>query len=142
MSVVVDASVFVAASRPSEAHYRESVEFLVMLRREAETICCPVLVLAECSGAIARMTQSSALAGRIVRLIEGIENLQMIPLTLALAKQAAQLAGDHRLRGADAVYVAAASELKAALVTWDDEMLQRSPRTVSAITPAQWIRKA
>lgn len=142
MSVVIDASVFVAASRPSEAHYLESLEFLERLRSEGETVFCPVLVLAECSGAIARTTQSSSLAARIVLLIGEMQNLQLIAVTLPLARQASVLAGAHRLRGADAVYVAVASEFKATLVTWDDEMLERTPQEVSAITPAQWVRKA
>ena len=109
MSVVIDASVFVAASRPSEEHYLERIEFLEKLRNEGEPACCPVLVLAECSGASARTTQNSSLAERIVLLIEGIQTLQLIPVTLPLARQASSLAGAHRLRGDDAVYVAVAS---------------------------------
>ena len=95
MSVVIDASVFVAASRPSEGYYLESIEFLDQLRSAGETALCPVLVLAECSGAIARTTQSSSLAGRIVLLIEQMQNVQLIPVTLPLARQASVLAGTH-----------------------------------------------
>jgi len=48
---------------------------------------------------------------------------------------AAQLAADHALRGADAVYVAAALRLGLPLVTLDGEQLQRAEAVISTLSP-------
>jgi predicted nucleic acid-binding protein len=139
MSLVIDASVFVAASRTAETQYAASLEFLSLIRGSNESLYCPVLVLAECSAAIARATGDAQLAQNLVSLVEGFPGLRLIPLTLPLARRAAELARLHRLRGADAVYVAVASELKASLITWDREVLQRVAPVVVAATPTRWI---
>lgn len=138
MSLVIDASVFVAASRPSESHYRNSLEFLARLRNSKENVFCPTLVLAECAAAIARTTHNPQLAEQIVRLIETWPDMQLIPLTHTLASQASSLAGQHRLRGADAVYVAVAASNDATLITWDIEMLERSSKAVTTLDPLRW----
>ena len=139
MNVVIDASVFVAAARASEPQYARSVEFLSQIQQSDDATHCPVLVLAECSGAIARATADSKLADRIVSLIQRFRGLQLVPLTLAVALRAAELAANRRLRGSDAIYLAVASELQAVLVTWDMEMLQRSGQAASTLTPQQWL---
>jgi predicted nucleic acid-binding protein len=43
------------------------------------------------------------------------------------------------LRGADAVYVATASQLGATLVTLDREMIERAGRYVEVRTPGEWL---
>ena len=141
MSVVIDASVFVAAARASEPQYARSVEFLSRIQQSGEATYSPVLVLAECSGAIARATGDGGLADRAVALIQRFRGLQLVPLTLAVALRAAEFAAKRRLRGSDAIYVAVASELQAMLVTWDIEMLQRSGPATSTLTPQQWLDK-
>ena len=49
--------------------------------------------------------------------------------------QAAQVAVDLHLRGADAVYVATAQRLSVPLVTWDREQLDRSSVVIEAYEP-------
>ncbi len=53
-----------------------------------------------------------------------------------LAEAAGAIAATHRLRGADAVYVALAAHLNAPLITWDQEQIERTTGAISAITPA------
>ena len=125
MSVVVDASVFVAASRSIEENHRPSLALLTRLRQCNEVVICPVTALAECAGAVARVTGDTALAWALVELIERTPGIRMIPIDLTVARAAAQMAASHRLRGADAVYAAVADEFGATLITWDREMLQR-----------------
>ena len=48
---------------------------------------------------------------------------------------AAEVAADLRLRGADAVYVAAARLLRVPLVTWDREQQQRAGAVVVVQMP-------
>ena len=102
---------------------------------------CPTLVLPECAAAIARPTGNATLAQELVALVENYPGLQLIPLEAHLAHQAVEVATNHRLRGADAAYVAVASMCKAMLLTRDGEMLERGSLIVPAMTPDQWMQE-
>ena len=52
-----------------------------------------------------------------------------------LIGQSVLLGTDSFLRGADALYAAAAQLAEATLVSWDDELIQRA----GAFTPAAWL---
>jgi predicted nucleic acid-binding protein len=99
-------------------------------------------VLAECSAAIARQTDDPLLAERTEALIETLPNMALVPLDITLARHAAQLARDYRLRGADSVYLAVAETLGATLITWDGEVLGRGPADVPRLTPIKWLEQA
>ena len=58
-------------------------------------------------------------------------------LTAEQARRTTDIAASHRLRGADAVYVATAEAHDALLVTWDQEMLDRGGAVVETMTPAE-----
>lgn len=139
MSLVIDASVFVAASRPEELHYAESRRFLEEVRGQEQESFCPVLVLPECAAAIARATGSADLANEIVTLVEAFPRLHLIALDRPLAGMAVEIAGTQRLRGADSIYVAVAEGFESDLVTWDNEMRERAMALVTAYTPTEWI---
>jgi predicted nucleic acid-binding protein len=64
-----------------------------------------------------------------------------IPLDTALAEEAARIAAEQRVRGADAVYAAVARRHGATLVTRDQEQLDRLPPTVSAIAPEEALSR-
>jgi predicted nucleic acid-binding protein len=134
----IDASVFVASARSDEPNYLMSRKSL----REAQTheIYCPTLVLAECSAAIARQTGDPSLAEELVCIIEDFPRINLISLDIRMARKAAQIAEEHRLRGADAVYVAVAVTFNAALISWDREMLKRCPPAVETMTPNIWCQ--
>lgn len=139
MSLTIDASVFVAATRLQEQHHDISREFLQKVQEKAIEVFCPTLALPECSAAIARRTGDSALAEEVVSLIENFPNLYLVSLDATLAHRASEIAIAHRIRGADSVYVAVAESASADLITWDDEMLQRGRNLVSTMTPVEWI---
>jgi predicted nucleic acid-binding protein len=141
MNCTVDASVFVAAERLEETHFSVSRKFLQEVQVHAVNTFCPTLILPECAAAVARPTGDSSLAEELVTLIENFSGLHLITLESSLARRAAQIAIDYRLRGADAVYVAVAETFNATLITWDAEMLQRAPDVVTTMTPAEWLAK-
>jgi len=140
MRLTIDASVFVSAARTSEKNYSLSYQFL--RNAKGAKIFCPTLVLVECGAAIARPTGDSLLSEKLINLIKNFPGMRQIPLLLPLALRGAEIAVLNRLRGADAVYVAVAEEYCATLVSWDDEMLQRCPESVLAITPEKWLENA
>ena len=139
MTVTIDASVFVAAARVEEAHYSTSRSFLTQVRQQDVATFCPVLILPEVGAAIARRTDNPSLATNLTALIEHFPGLQLIPLTLLTIKTATQIAITHKLRGADAVYAAVAFHFETTLVTWDQEMLERSASVVRSVTPQVWL---
>src|SRR3972149_2309508 len=106
MSVVVDASVFVAACRPSEQWWATSLDFIDAIQQGKDEAAAPTLLLVECAGAIARMTRPE-LGLRMIRLIDALP-LRLVALDEGLSRDAAELAAPHRLRGAEAGDVACA----------------------------------
>lgn len=71
-------------------------------------------------------------------IIEDLPGINLISLDRPLARRAAQIAEEHRLRGADAVYVSVAVAYGAMLISWDREMLERCPPAVATMAPDQW----
>jgi predicted nucleic acid-binding protein len=63
--------------------------------------------------------------------------IQWVALDEALAARAAELAAGQRLRGADAVYGAVASQHRCVLVSLDQEQLTRLPPVVRTVTPSE-----
>jgi predicted nucleic acid-binding protein len=137
----VDANVFVAAARRSEARSSASRQFLVAILRRRVPLFCPNLVLPEVAAAIARPTGDEGLGLTAARRVRGIHSLRLVDLDEALATDAMRLAALLRLRGADAVYLATAQSHGATLVTWDNEMLQRGPVVAPTITPSDWLQR-
>ena len=82
MNCTIDASVFVAAARAEESQYTVSLAFLEQVQQSELGIFCPVLVLPECSAAIARPTGDETLAEELVTLIEAFPGLHLVPLSL------------------------------------------------------------
>ena len=141
MNLTVDASVFVAASRSDEAHYPASHQFLQQVRAQQCDLFCPTLLLPECAAAIARPTADARLAEELVSLVETFPRQQLIPLDVPLAPRAVQIAKDHRLRGADSVYMAVAATFSTKLIVWDAEMLARGTDVVTTMTPLEWMEE-
>lgn len=103
------------------------------------SVFCPTLLLAEYSASIARRTNDASLAERLVDLLDTLQGLKLESLTESRARRATRTAAIHRLRGADAVYVALAEETGATLIAWDIEMIQRGAAVAPTLTPSAWI---
>ena len=90
-------------------------------------------------GGYCQATGDSLLSGRLVNLIKHFPGMIQVPLDQTLALRAAEIAIENRLRGADAVYAAVAEDFDAVLVSWDEEMLERCPESVLAMSPEKWL---
>lgn len=137
--VCIDASVFVAFGRPSEANHETSIQFLSRLDEVEDGVVDPVLVQTECAGALARRTDDVEEALHFAEGLERLPGMHLVVINHSLAFRAAEIAATHRLRGADAVYVATAEAHDALLVTWDEEMLDRGSAVVETMTPGEWL---
>jgi len=133
--VVVDASVWVSRLVESDAHHTRCKAWMENQATEGGLLIAPLLMLAEVAGAISRGTNRPGLAHHAVKVLQALPNLRLVSMDPTLAGLAAGLAGDHALRGGDAVYVATASQLGVPLVTLDGEQLQRAKTIVSISSP-------
>jgi len=126
------------APRPAPNVSRSTVRSTAVSRI---TVATPLLALSEVAGAIARQTNDSKLAEKISVFLHAQPWVQFVPLTDALATEAATAAARQRLRGADAVYVALAAQRTLTLVTLDREMLERTKEIVTSVTPTAWLKQ-
>lgn len=133
--VVVDASVLVSRLVATDKHHGRCRSWIHSQASEGGLLIAPVLVLAEVAGAISRRTNRPNLARQAVEVLQALPNLRLVSIEPALAGLAAALAAEHALRGADAVYVATASQLGLPLVTLDGEQLRRAKPIVSTRSP-------
>ena len=140
MQCVVDASVLVAATRPSEKFHAGAQVCLQTLMTAGAVILVPTIALAELAAAISRGGADADLAEEIVDAYRRGPNIELIPVDKALGDIAAIIAAHQRIRGCDAVYVALAQDRAAVLITLDNEQRQRSPSNVSAWTPEELLK--
>ncbi len=100
-----------------------------------EQLAAPTILLAELAAAISRRTGDRVLALRAVRGVLRVPGLRLLPVDRQLALLAAQSAADLGLRGADAVYVAAARFVGTSLVTLDQDQAARASKAVVVQSP-------
>ena len=133
----LDASVFVNAFNPHEEGHAESLTILAAIREGGDPVIVPTLLLPEIASAAARASDDSAGALQYAQTIAALPHLTLVSLTPAMARQAAELAANHRLRGADAVYVAVARRYGTTLVSRDEEQRSRGSVVVTCQKPEE-----
>lgn len=133
--IVVDASVWVSGLTPRDSYHAVSRNWLASQHSHKILFAIPIICLAEVSGAIARVTGYSEDGEQVVEQILTRPNLRIYSIDHSLGLEAAHLASQLRLRGADAVYVALAQSLNVPLVTWDKELIQRNGQAAEILQP-------
>ncbi len=132
---VVDASVYVALINSLEEAHEACWTWLREVYPAGEPVTAPALLAAEVAAAISRGADDAALADRAVRQILSGNVVELVPVTVSLTRQAARIAAEHRIRGADACYVALAMRLGQELVTLDRQQLERGAAVVTTRRP-------
>jgi predicted nucleic acid-binding protein len=132
---VIDASVYVALVNADEQGHESSWAWFEQAVAAKDGIVAPASLLPEVAAALSRGVGDPALAQRVLRQLAGSEVIELIPLTLATAEQAAVIAADHRIRGCDAVYVALAAQSDTCLMTLDRQQLERGAALVTVQAP-------
>lgn len=134
---VVDASVLVARVSLAEAHHEEARAVLVMLADRRFAVHLPAIALPEVAAAISRGAGNARWAVQAVVDLLDLPGLQITAVDDRLGRIAAQIAAQNRIRGCDAIYVALAQALGVGLITLDREQRERTPATVTALTPEE-----
>ena len=136
----VDASVFVNAFNPHEEGHAASLQILSSIQERGDPVIVPTLLVPEIAAASARATGDSTGALQYAMATAALPHLTLVSLTAAVARQAADLAATHRLRGADAVYVAVARRYGTTIVSRDDEQRTRGAAVVTCQTPEEALK--
>lgn len=132
---VVDASVYVALINHREASHADSWDWLREVVARGEEIAAPAILVTEVAAAISRGLEEPTLAWRAVQQILSRNLVELVPVVTPMAGRAADIAIDHRIRGADALYVALAERRKDELVTLDRQQLERGAAVVPTRRP-------
>ena len=136
----VDASVFVNAFNPHEDGHAASLAILTATQQGGDPVIVPTLLLPEIASAVTRASDDTAGALQYVSATAALSHLTLVSLTPVTARQAAELAAAHRLRGADAVYAAVARRYGTTLVSRDEEQRSRASAVVMCQTPEEALR--
>ena len=126
---VLDASVWVARLVPQDAFHQTVKSWMVNERAVGTQFISPALLLAELAGAVSRRA-TVALGRKALSDLEALPGLRIVEMDNVLLREAASLAADLGLRGADSVYVAVAKRLDVPLVTFDVEQRERGKMVV------------
>jgi len=133
----LDASVVLNAFLPHEVDHQQSLGLLRELIAQGLPLVEPTLLLAEVAATLSRGQPDPVRARHFVESLARLPGLVLVALDSTLGRQAAAIAADHRLRGADAVYAATALRFGATLVSRDREQLERAAATVPTREPTQ-----
>lgn len=138
MTVVIDASVLVAAAHPDEPGSAASATCLVDVIARREPIVLPWLAWVETVSAVVRKTGSVALADEAGQQLRNLP-ARWVSLDETMAAAAVAVAASCRLRAADSVYVSLAGKMDATLLTLDREMKQRCQAVCLCQSPEDWL---
>ena len=142
-SIVVDASVLVATAIPDEAGHGSALALVDRCIREHMPFIEPAIMIPEVLGAVTRMTGRPRLAHRLLAAYRSRADFSVLPVEVAVAESAGDIASLQRVKGCDAIYLALARELALPLVTLDREQRERAPEDVEVLTPeealAEWF---
>jgi predicted nucleic acid-binding protein len=139
MKVVVDANVWLAASRPQEQSHSEAAAFLREAIVQGIEFTQPTLVLAEVAATAARSSRETK-DGQDARLrLEEAPGVEFFELTRERAIAAAELASRAFLKGPDSIYGSLAEEFGAELVTLDLELHERIGQQLTVLSPSEWL---
>ena len=136
----VDASVFVASCRPREPGHLASAEFMRALLDADILLVEPAILPVEVGAALNRTGSEAESAREYADSLFEQPYLTLVATDERMARRSLSLAIQCRLRGADALYVAAAMQYRARLVTLDAEQLERAPASVHACKPGAAVR--
>jgi predicted nucleic acid-binding protein len=129
--IVVDASIWVARLVPQDRFHLAVHTWMDACRLAETEFLAPALLLAEVAGAISHRSGDARLAALAVEHLEHLPGLRLVEMDRLLLDEAAHLAAELGLRGADSTYVSVASRLNIPLATLDDDQRVRAAKRIS-----------
>ena len=132
MFIVVDTSVWVARLVSEDIFYEPVKDWMSARLEQEDQFLAPALLLAEIGGAISGRTTAS-LGRKAIEQLQSLPGLQLVEMEGSLIQEAAQLAAELGLRGADSTYVAVAARLRIPLTTLDMDQKERAAKRIEVL---------
>ncbi len=129
MTLVLDANVIVRALNQKEEGHDEARKLLDDLVGGRLRAVEPVTVLVEVSGALARRVDEET-SRSAFDLLLNCDSVTWEPVEQGLAAEAARLARECKLKGADAIFAAVAERNEIPLITYDDELRKKAGQRI------------
>lgn len=139
--LTIDASVWLNADSPKEVHHEESRALLDWVALYQTPIVVPTLLCVEVAAAISRTRRDISLAREYAAQMALLPFVRWVGLDQILAAQAAVLAAQDAIRGADAVYAAVAAGAGSTLLSLDKEHLTRLVGVIPTHSPADALAR-
>jgi len=124
--IVVDASVWVSRLVPKDVFHQIVKAWMEKQRSEGVIFLSPALLLPEVAEAISRYTGEKRLARNSIDSLMRLPGLRLVEMDQSMVQEAARLAADLGVRGADSFYVAVAARLNLPLATLDEDQKTRA----------------
>lgn len=137
--MVIDTSVWVSSLLPYDANHQAARTWIDRHILHGGFFVAPIIFVIELASAIARETlppnDPRADAHKAVNQLYMLPIMRVVPIDQALVDEATSLAADHKIRGADALFVAGARQLSLPLVTFDKYQLKQPQVVAVTIRP-------
>lgn len=138
-TVVIDTSVWASRLLPHDSNHQAARTWIDSYILNGGSFVAPMIFVIEVASVIARETlppnNPQADAHKAVSWLYTLPIMRLVPIDQALVDEATDLAADHRIRGADALFVALARQLALPLVTFDKYQLKQPQTLVVTIRP-------
>ncbi len=134
-AVVVDASVWVSRLLSQDPNNATATSWVGRHVRSGGILAAPTLFAIEVGASVSRRTKILTDAHAAVSQLYALPFVQLVPIDQDLVNEAADLAIDLGLRGADSLYVALARQLAIPLVSFDREQLTLPAHLIQTIRP-------
>lgn len=117
-ALILDASVLIGLLDRADAHHHQAVEEVDAADRAGERLLAPASAYSEALVSFARAGRTAAAREAIAAM-----GIRVVEMSQPIAELAAELRAKHdRLRLPDAIVLATARQLRAALLTYDDNL--------------------
>ncbi len=114
-----------------------SLALMEYINKNRILVVFPNIVIPEVASAISRGTGSGINAKSLIRSLIEVPNFTFIPIDKELSLQAAELAAEYKLRGADSLYVAVAHQYGCKFVSLDNVQRDNSSKLIKTLTPKE-----
>ncbi len=135
MSLTIDASVWIAAADATDKFHQPSRELLRRLVTAGLAVIQPAFGRTEVACALARRLRDGTQGQQLTHSLMNRMVTSEMAMDAAFLTATENIGTSQFLRGADALYAAAAQLSQSQLISWDDEHLKRA----GGITPTDWL---
>jgi predicted nucleic acid-binding protein len=133
----LDANIYARDIDPNDPNYAACHALLERLKQGDIRVIVPTLLLAELAASISRVRRDPIRARITVEALQALPFMEFADLDRARGQDAAEIAADRAVKGADAVYIAVARHYGCTLVTLDQEQATRAAPIVTVMTPQE-----